>query len=92
MRNDYLNDIRKHLQQVRQIGNINNFIIYDVKNDERYDPSLISQRLYGTRKHEDVVMVACGLNGVWEPLPMRRIILPLIGNITYYRNLWSITD
>lgn len=92
MRNEYLNDIRKHIDQVIQTGNLNNFIIYDVKPDEQYDPSLISQRIYGNRKHEDVIMVACGVNGVWEPLPIRRIVLPLIANIVYYRNLWSITD
>lgn len=93
MRNDYLNDIRKHIQQVIQLGNINNFLIYDLKYDEKNDPSLVSLRAYGTRKHEDVVMVACGMNGVWESLPApRRIVLPLISNVLYYRNLWSITD
>lgn len=92
MLNSYLNDIRKHIDQIVQIGNISNFHIYDVSLDEVNDPFLLSYRIYNTYKHYDVVLIACGVNGIWEPLPKKRIVLPLISHVLAFRKKWDIDN
>ena len=51
-------------------------IWYDILPDERWDLSLISQRVYGRRDEFLAVMAAAGHDLVDVPLTQRRIVLP----------------
>ena len=90
--NSYQNAIRLHLAQMKTLQNVSNVIIYDVGSDERYDPTLISRRVYQTPNYADVVMVACGVSGIWEEIPLGKVMLPLPTVIAVLRNDWGITS
>lgn len=51
-------------------------IFHDVTPDELYDPTLVSERVYGRRDEYLVVMAAAGIDTVDQPLPQRQIVLP----------------
>lgn len=51
-------------------------IRYDIKPDERWDVTLISQRVYGRRCEIIAVMAAAGISYVDEPLEQKQIVLP----------------
>lgn len=51
-------------------------INYDIKPDERWDATLISQRVYGRRSEYLAVMAVTGVSSADEPLEQRRIVLP----------------
>lgn len=51
-------------------------IYYDVKPDEKWDVTLISQRVYGRRCEHLAIMAAAGISYVDEPIPQKQIILP----------------
>ncbi|WMC11746.1 hypothetical protein PU634_05105 [Oceanimonas pelagia] len=51
-------------------------IYYDVKPDERWDATLISQRVYGRRDEFMAVLAAAGVDSVDLPIEQRRIVLP----------------
>lgn len=77
MKNAYLNAIREQIDRARRLQ-ASNCIRWEVGEDERTDPTLVSRRAYGTSLHTDVVMVACGTEGIWQPLPRGEIILPTL--------------
>ncbi len=70
------NAVRKHIEQEQD-----NVILWDVLQDESQDPTLLSLRAYGTREHADIVMITCGVSGVWQTLPCTRIVLPLLKDV-----------
>lgn len=86
MINEYRNAIRDHINRNIQQGKLNNLVVWDVQSDEAKDPTLLSFRIYGTRQHVDVIQVACGVNGIWEKLPEKRIAVPLIIDVLRLRN------
>ncbi|MCG2572041.1 hypothetical protein LVY74_00510 [Acinetobacter sp. ME22] len=88
MINDYRNAIREHIERLKNIGNLSNMIIWDVQVDEASDPTLLSNRAYNNRQHVDVVLVACGVSGVWEKLPEQRIVLPLLKDVLALRKIY----
>lgn len=92
MINDYRNAIRDHIERLRNIGNLRNMIIWDVQVDEATDPTLLSNRAYNTRQHVDVVLVACGVSGIWEKLPEERIVLPLLRDVLALRKIYMMDE
>jgi hypothetical protein len=53
-------------------------IVYDTRPDERFDLTLVSQRVYGTREDFLAVMAAAGLDSVEQELTPRRLVLPTL--------------
>lgn len=51
-------------------------IYYDTKPDERWDITLVSQRVYGRRDEFMAIMAAAGLDTVDQPLEQQRLALP----------------
>jgi hypothetical protein len=49
---------------------------YDTLPDERWDLTLVSQRVYGNRHEFLAVMAAAGLDRVNQELKQRRLVLP----------------
>ncbi|WPE82801.1 hypothetical protein SB581_07475 [Acinetobacter baumannii] len=86
MINEFRNAIRDHINRTIQQGRLNQLIIWDVKSDEAADPTLLSFRIYGSRIHTDVIQVACGVSGIWEKLPEKRIAVPTINDVLRLRN------
>ncbi|KCY49398.1 hypothetical protein J715_1816 [Acinetobacter baumannii 1571545] len=76
MRNDYRNAIRDLIHRNLQQNNIQNLIVWEIKEDESLDPSLLSLKLYGSRNHIDAVLVAFEAKGVWEKLPLQKVAFP----------------
>lgn len=83
--NDYRNAIRERIRHLKLLKNTQRIIIWDVRADESIDASLLSFRAYGTRLHTDVVLVACGASGIWERLPLKRIVLPQLADVLQLR-------
>lgn len=76
MLNLYRNAIRQFADLQARRGLSGQFIRHQVMADEVNDPTLVSQRVYGTRNEAQAVMAAAGVSFIWEPLPMEEIILP----------------
>lgn len=53
-------------------------IRHEVMPDERYDLTLVSQRVYGNRDEFLAVMAAAGLDRVNSPLEQQVLVLPTI--------------
>ena len=90
MINEYRNAIRDLINKNIQQGTLNNLIVWDVRSDEAQDPTLLSLRIYGSRKHTDVIQVACGVSGIWEKLPEKRIAVPKIADIMRLRTEYQV--
>lgn len=90
MINEYRNAIRDLINKNIQQGTLNNLIVWDVRSDEAQDPTLLSLRIYGSRKHTDVIQVACGVSGIWEKLPGKRIAVPNIADIMRLRTEYQV--
>ena len=90
MINEYRNAIRDLINKNIQQGTLNNLIVWDVRSDEAQDPTLLSLRIYGSRKHTDVIQVACGVSGIWEKLPGKRIAVPKITDVMRLRTEYQV--
>lgn len=90
MINEYLNAIRDLINRNIQQGTLNNLIVWDVRSDEAQDPTLLSLRIYGSRKHTDVIQVACGVSGIYEKLPEKRIAVPKIADVMRLRTEYQV--
>lgn len=88
--NEYRNALRNHLDQVLSVGNLNNLIVWDIKFDETNDPTLLSFRAYGSRDYVQEVLIASGVNGIWERLPEKRIALPTMVNILALKKRYGV--
>ena len=51
-------------------------IRYFTKPDERYDLTLVSQRVYGNRDEALAIMAAAGLDSIDQELTERNLVLP----------------
>lgn len=56
-------------------------IFYEIKPDERWDLTLVSQRVYGRRDEVLAVMAAAGMDCADRPLAQARIVLPNEGQL-----------
>lgn len=92
MINEYRNALRDLIQRLNNKGQANQVIVWQVLLDESLDASLLSQRAYGSRDFVDVVMVACGVNGIWEQLPLTKILLPQARLVLELRKRYGVTN
>ena len=83
--NAYRNDLRDLIELIKARGTSNQMIAWQVGTDEVHDPTLVSLRAYGSRIHTDVVMVAAGTSGIWEPLPTVVIVMPKLAQVQQLR-------
>jgi hypothetical protein len=56
-------------------------IFYEVKPDERWDLTLVSERVYGNRHEFLAVMAAAGMDTVDQPLSQKRLTLPTLSQL-----------
>lgn len=87
--NAYRNALRDYIELLQARAMTNQMIRWEVMADEQKDPTLLSLRAYGSREHADVVMVACGVNGIFEPLPLIDIVLPKLTAIRQLRRQYG---
>ncbi|MEY2864683.1 MAG: hypothetical protein RLY58_2390 [Pseudomonadota bacterium] len=85
--NAYRNAIRDQIEFLRRQKQSKQFLLWQIGADEAEDATLVSLRAYGTREHADVVMVACGVSGIWEVLPEVEVVLPTLLQIRQLRQL-----
>ncbi len=90
MKNSYLNAIRQATDAARRRGILASCIVWQVGEDECRDPTLISQRVYGSRQYADVVMQAAGVSGIWEALPLKEIVLPTLSTVLQLRQYYGL--
>ena len=79
--NTYLNAVRAHVDLLVRRGRYDMLVAHDVGTDETRDATLAAYRVYGSRDDADIIMLCAGTNRVGEPLPNRRIYLPLPINL-----------
>jgi hypothetical protein len=58
---------------------------YHTKPDERFDLTLVSQRVYGNRDHALVVAAAAGLDSMEQELVEQTLVLPTIEQLGVMR-------
>ncbi|MBF7696193.1 hypothetical protein [Acinetobacter rathckeae] len=88
MINAYRNAVRTHIEQVKAMNQRHRLMVWDIQPDEAKDPTLLSFRAYGSRDYVDVVIVASGVSGIWEQLPLKRVALPLLVDIQALKNTY----
>jgi hypothetical protein len=71
---DFYKLVLDHAEQARPWDTTATY--HDVTPDEQWDPTLVSERVYGRREEFLAVMAAAGMNTFDEPVPMRRLVLP----------------
>ena len=90
--NEYHNDIRRLIDKYKsRHGYGGRLFRYQVGNDELYDPSLISQRMYKTRAQADVVRLVTGVSFAHEALNIKIIILPTLQQIIALQKKHGVT-
>mgnify|MGYP006885965072 CR=1 FL=1 len=81
MKNIYLNAVRTQVDLLVRRARTDKLIVWDIGTDEVHDPTLIAYRVYNNRDDADIIMMCAGTNRIGEPLPNRRIYLPLPINL-----------
>lgn len=81
MINEYHNAIRDAIALAKKHGQAHTLLLHEIKEDERYDSALVSQRVYKNRQFGDVIRVACGTSHAGEALPLELIYLPPLAQI-----------
>lgn len=77
MINEYHNAIRTYVEQEKHRAILSDgLLLYQTEEDETYDHTLVSQRVYGSRQHHDVVRVCLGLSFPHEPVPQGLFFFP----------------
>lgn len=93
MRNEFYNALRRHIEvNAPRTGYGGTLVAYQIGEDEIYDASLVSLRQYGTRKHSDVIRLACGTSFAHEPLPQKTVLLPNLNAIITLQKKYGVTD
>lgn len=91
--NEYLIDIRRVIELNKNKASHANILFqYQVGIDEVYDHSLISERAYKTRRHSDVVRIACNASFFHEPLEEKIILLPRLSEIIRLQKLHGVKN
>ena len=85
--NTYLNAVRTHVDLLVRRSRTDKLVIYDIGSDEVHDPTLISQRVYGSRDHTDIIMLCAGMNRIGEALSRHRIYLPAATTVMMLRKI-----
>ncbi len=85
MINSYRNAMREFIDRNVEQGNFSVLIVWDIQSDEAQDPTLLSQRIYGSRGFTDVILLASGANGIWEKLEEKRIAVPALAAVIQLR-------
>lgn len=88
--NAYRLAILKLIAQLKDKGQSDQYVLYQVMPDEVHDPTLLSQRAYGTRSHADVVMIAAGVNSIDDPLPETDLVLPLGSAVVVLKRMYKV--
>lgn len=70
--NKLQNAVRQYIENAMDTQNI---IAHRVLEDEQFDPTLISFRVYGSREHADIVRFAYGVDWIWQAFPVNKVIL-----------------
>jgi hypothetical protein len=90
--NEYHNDIRRLIDKYKvRHGYGGRLFRYQVGEDEIYDPSLISQRMYQTRAHADIVQMCSGVSFAHKPIKVQIIILPTLQQIMTLQKKHGVT-
>lgn len=93
MRNEFYNAIRRHIEMnANKTGYGGSLINYQIGEDEIYDASLVSLRVYKTRVHSDVVRLACGVSFAHEPLPEKLVLLPSLNAIVQLQKKYEVNN
>lgn len=93
MRNEFYNAIRRHIEMnANKTGYGGSLINYQIGEDEIYDASLVSLRVYKTRVHSDVVRLACGVSFAHEPLPEKLVLLPSLNAIVQLQKKYEVSN
>lgn len=93
MRNEFYNALRRHIEvNAPRTGFGGSLSPYQIGEDEIYDASLVSLRMYGTRVHADVVRLACGVSFAHEPLPQKIVLLPNLNAIVVLQKKYGVTN
>lgn len=93
MRNEFYNAIRRHIEvSTNKASYGGSLIIYQIGEDEVNDPSLVSLRVYQTRRHGDVVRLACGVSFSHEPLPLKQVLLPSLNAIVQLSKKYEVSN
>ncbi len=93
MRNEFYNAIRRHIEMsANKTGFGGSLVAYQIGEDEIYDASLVSLRLYKTRVHSDVVRLACGVSFAHEPLPQQIVLMPSLNAIVKLQKKYGVSN
>ncbi|OTG87930.1 hypothetical protein B9T34_16300 [Acinetobacter sp. ANC 3813] len=93
MRNEFYIAIRRHIEvNAKRTGYGGSLTAYEIGEDEINDPSLVSQRLYGTRQHSDIVRLSCGTSFTHEPLPQKVFLFPSLNAIIQLQKRYEVTN
>lgn len=85
-----LNAVRRFVEQERKRSLISNkLILWEVGQDESLDHTLLSKRLYGSRKYSDVVAVCCGVSFAFEPIPCRAYYFPTLAELIKIKKVYA---
>lgn len=90
MINEYQNALRQLIERSIRRGAAYNLRHYQIQADEVADPSLVSFRLYGTRRYMTEVKVACGLSYAHELLPLKSFYFPTLRDILVLQKKYGI--
>ena len=93
MRNEFYIALRRHIEvNAKRTGYGGSLTAYEVREDEANDPSLVSQRLYGTRRHGDIIRLACGVSFAHEQLPQKVFLFPSLNAIVQLQKRYGVTN
>lgn len=93
MRNEFYIALRRHIEiNTKRTGFGGSLIAYEIGEDEVYDPSLASKRLYGTRQHSDIVRLACGVSFTHQPLPQKMHLFPSLNVIIQLQKRYGVRN
>lgn len=85
MMNEYLIALRQLIELAQRRGQAYNLRHYQIQTDEVTDPSLVSFRLYNSRKYVKEVLLACGVSYAHELLPLEAFYFPTLQDIRTLR-------
>lgn len=89
MINEYHNAIRTLIEREKSRAILSDsLLLYQTESDEKYDHTLISQRIYGIRQHHDVVRVCLGLSFPHEPVPEGLFLFPTLKELLKLKRLY----
>lgn len=90
MINEYHNAIRSHVEREQKQAILSHsLLLYQTQADEKYDHTLVSLRIYGSRNYHDVVRVCLGLSSPFEPVPLGMFYFPTLHKLLALKKQWD---